>query len=251
MQKLTPILALATALLASSCVYESRAPRYAPVSRPVNIWDQQSVDDQTRAYYPYSDAARLTHTGIYPSPQGGYRLYTGASGIPDTTRLYNPGTYSRRDDRGASSGYASTNASAEERRLTGPSTNSLTPRREILPSSRSSLPEANEPWRRRAATTRSQSAADQLASANNTQRQPAPRVPEPAPRSNREISEAPVPAEPAKLPFAQPVPGRVGYVKLSDHPNLPEIDVRGIAPGTPVEVPNPATSGETIQFRVP
>lgn len=54
------------------------------------------------------------------------------------------------------------------------------------------------------------------------------------------------------LPFGQPVPGKAGYVTLSgEHSSLPEIDVRGIAPGTPVEIPNPNVPGASIQFRVP
>lgn len=53
------------------------------------------------------------------------------------------------------------------------------------------------------------------------------------------------------LPYATPVPGRSGFVTLKSHPNLPEIDVTGIAPGTPVEIPNPGKPGDTIQFRVP
>jgi len=43
----------------------------------------------------------------------------------------------------------------------------------------------------------------------------------------------------------------MGYANLPGHANLPEIDVRGILPGTPVEVPDPTDPGKTIQFRVP
>ena len=54
------------------------------------------------------------------------------------------------------------------------------------------------------------------------------------------------------LPFAVPVPGKAGYVNLpAPHTGLPEIDVRGIEPGTPVEIPDPNNAGATIQFRVP
>lgn len=54
------------------------------------------------------------------------------------------------------------------------------------------------------------------------------------------------------LPFAMPVPGKAGYVTLSGkHSSLPEIDVRGIASGTPVEISDPEVPGATIQFRVP
>ncbi len=54
------------------------------------------------------------------------------------------------------------------------------------------------------------------------------------------------------LPYAKPVPGRKGFVTLGGaNSNLPEIDVTGIPPGTPVEIPDPNNPGKTIQFRVP
>jgi hypothetical protein len=54
------------------------------------------------------------------------------------------------------------------------------------------------------------------------------------------------------LPFAEPVPGKKGYVRLTGkNSGYPEIDVRGIAQGTPVEVPDPVTPGRAIRFRVP
>jgi hypothetical protein len=51
------------------------------------------------------------------------------------------------------------------------------------------------------------------------------------------------------LPYAKPVPGRDGYVTLDGYPA--PIDVRGIAPGTAVEIPDPDNPNSTIQFRVP
>lgn len=60
---------------------------------------------------------------------------------------------------------------------------------------------------------------------------------------------------PSKLksyPFGKPVPGKGGFVTLpSPHDGLGEIDVRGIAPGTPVEIPDPTKPGKKIYFRVP
>jgi hypothetical protein len=47
------------------------------------------------------------------------------------------------------------------------------------------------------------------------------------------------------------VPGKSGYVSLPGRNDLPEIDVRGIPPGTPVEIQDPERTGETIQFKVP
>jgi hypothetical protein len=68
-----------------------------------------------------------------------------------------------------------------------------------------------------------------------------------------ERREAPVaPPAPApsfdKLPYANAVPNRPGFVTVPGHAQLGEVDVMGIAPGTPVEVP--AGAG-TVQFRVP
>jgi hypothetical protein len=65
-------------------------------------------------------------------------------------------------------------------------------------------------------------------------------------------SQTPPPAEDpefANLPYAKPVPGKVGFVTVSSYKG--DIDVRGIAPGTPVVIPDPGDSSKTIQFRVP
>lgn len=59
-------------------------------------------------------------------------------------------------------------------------------------------------------------------------------------------------AEMELLPFGEPVPGKPGFVTLTgNHRNLPLIDVRGIASGTPVEIPDPDKPGGSIRFRVP
>lgn len=50
------------------------------------------------------------------------------------------------------------------------------------------------------------------------------------------------------LPYAVAVPGKPGFVTVPGHGGLGEIDVVGIASGTPVEVPSGAG---TVQFRVP
>ncbi len=72
---------------------------------------------------------------------------------------------------------------------------------------------------------------------------PAPRNETPPAPPKPEASEF------ANLPFAKPVPGKVGFVTVSTYSG--EIDVRGIAPGTPVEIPDPSDGTKTIQFRVP
>jgi hypothetical protein len=246
MQKLSPILALAVAMMASSCVSQSRVARYPGSSRP-SVWEQSSVAYNT-GIYPGSIGDRYQYSsfGIYESPQGGHRLYTGVSGIPDTTRLYTPAQLAYSPPSPES------NASSEGRRLTGPSTSrSLTPRSEMVPAYRSALSQINDSWRRHPLTTRTSSAADRLASASSSQKTEASPPPQPDPVHRESATTESSTPDSTKLPFAQPVPGRSGYVKLSDHPNLPEIDVRGIAPGTPVEVPDPGQSGNTIQFRVP
>jgi hypothetical protein len=71
----------------------------------------------------------------------------------------------------------------------------------------------------------------------------------PAPKNDSPAPPKPESGEFANLPFAKPVPGKVGFVTLSTYGG--EIDVRGIAPGTPVEIPDPSDSNKTIQFRVP
>lgn len=55
----------------------------------------------------------------------------------------------------------------------------------------------------------------------------------------------------AEHPFATPVPGRSGYVKLPGREHFPDVDVRGIAPGTSIDVPDPEQPGGSIGFRVP
>lgn len=57
---------------------------------------------------------------------------------------------------------------------------------------------------------------------------------------------------PTDLPFAVPIPGKDGYVTLPrGNSYRGEIDVRGIGSGTPVEIPDPNSPGNTVQFRVP
>ena len=65
-------------------------------------------------------------------------------------------------------------------------------------------------------------------------------------------SKASPPSNLKSYPFGKPVPGKGGFVTLpSPHDGLGEIDVRGIAPGTPVEIPDPTKPGKKIYFRVP
>jgi len=65
-------------------------------------------------------------------------------------------------------------------------------------------------------------------------------------------SKSSPPSNLKSYPFGKPVPGKSGFVTLaSPHDGLGEIDVRGIAPGTPVEIPDPTKPGKKIYFRVP
>ena len=54
------------------------------------------------------------------------------------------------------------------------------------------------------------------------------------------------------LPIAEPVAGKQGYARLSGKfSGFPDIDVRGLASGTLVEIADPDTAGKKIRFRVP
>ena len=68
-----------------------------------------------------------------------------------------------------------------------------------------------------------------------------------------EAGRTPPPPDPfAGLPTGIPVPGKPGFVNLPEpYLGLPEVDVKGIPSGPPVEVPNPLKPAEKIRFRVP
>ncbi len=73
-----------------------------------------------------------------------------------------------------------------------------------------------------------------------------------APKTGGGDSKSSPPNNLKSYPFGKPVPGKSGFVTLpSPHDGLGEIDVRGIAPGTPVEIPDPGKPGKKIYFRVP
>lgn len=72
------------------------------------------------------------------------------------------------------------------------------------------------------------------------------------PKTGGSDSKSSPPNNLKSYPFGKPVPGKSGFVTLpSPHDGLGEIDVRGIAPGTPVEIPDPGKPGKKIYFRVP
>ena len=71
-------------------------------------------------------------------------------------------------------------------------------------------------------------------------------------KKSGEGSKSSPPPSLKSYPFGKPGPGKSGFVTLpSPHDGLGEIDVRGIAPGTPVEIPDPTKPGKKIYFRVP
>ncbi len=71
-----------------------------------------------------------------------------------------------------------------------------------------------------------------------------------APREERRSTPAPPAPEVFEdLPMATPIPGKEGFATVPGYAG--EIDVRGIPPGTPVEIPDPVDPNKTIQFRVP
>jgi hypothetical protein len=76
-----------------------------------------------------------------------------------------------------------------------------------------------------------------------------PRPPAPAPHREPHRDSGPVHPDGLDLPYATPVPGTVGFVTIDGYPT--QIDVRGIAPGTAVEIPDPNHPDGSIQFRVP
>jgi hypothetical protein len=241
MSRFTPLLALIIAMASSSCVSNAKGSRHAGTGSPFNVWGQTPVAYST-GIYPGNFGEMLADSvdGGYGYPQAANWPYTGVSGLPEPSRFQPPlPTSYYPGDSGPRSG------GGERRFSRTAGSRSLTPRSEVFPAQRHALSPINEPWRRRMTTTRGGSVADRLASASTGTR------PEPEPEPATDTASAPAPSDTSKLPFAQPVPGRTGYVKLSAHPDLPEIDVRGIAPGTPVEIPNPGQSGQTIQFRVP
>ncbi len=71
-------------------------------------------------------------------------------------------------------------------------------------------------------------------------------------KTDGEGSKSSPPSNIKSYPFGKPVPGKGGFVTLpSPHDGLGEVDVRGIAPGTAVEIPDPTKPGKKIYFRVP
>lgn len=53
-------------------------------------------------------------------------------------------------------------------------------------------------------------------------------------------------------PMATPVVGKPGFVELSFDPRgLPYVDVRGVKPGSELQIVDPLDVGKTIRFRIP
>ena len=59
-------------------------------------------------------------------------------------------------------------------------------------------------------------------------------------------------AEPVEVPTATFIPGKPGFVELSFDPRgLPYVDVRGVEPGSEVQIVDPLDPEKVIRFRVP
>lgn len=68
------------------------------------------------------------------------------------------------------------------------------------------------------------------------------------PESQAAVAEA----EPAETPTATFIPGKPGFVELSFDPRgLPYVDVRGVEPGSEIQIVDPLDPGKIIRFRVP
>jgi len=264
MNKFLPPLAVAAVMLASGCVSESLAPRYRTSQRPPLIWESSAGGFQLQRDSRFFAPAQIrpVYNTRYASldalsPTPNHRVYTSVSGLPAPTKqLANAsiGYHARHEIYAANPVYAQRSQPAETRQIFSPRPSgqtrtrspSLGARNEVAPPSQSPL--AVEDSAYRLTIPRSPSSGERLASGGKGK--PA-RPPLNQPPAKGSSLVKPAPLGPGELPLALPSPGRTGFAHLAAHPNLPEIDVRGILPGTPVEIPDPAEPGKTIQFRVP
>jgi len=249
MNKLLMLLPVAATMVTSGCVTPATPPRYGSAWQPPAIWERSAA-------LPLTQRIQVQHV-----PAGRVRIYPDLSGRPITPRpTARPAAlYTRREDYAANPNYARTVLPSEARRLSGPGTATVSanvtapsapqPRRELVSPARVPLAAFREPARRPVTTLPMGSSANRLGLASMAK---IPRAPLNQPVKNLPSREQPVPLRPGELPYALPVTGRTGFARMPGHPGLPEIDVRGILPGTPAEIPDPAgKAGETIQFRVP
>ncbi len=216
MRVLVTLSLLGAAAVLSSCVPETQVYQ-SPGS---TIWESPS-----RYGRPEPQRARLYQPQDLQPSSGTFRTYTGINRYgsesdqryPDSRSVRSFGNY----DRAAVASRGEESSRSESR----------------LSSSSEREPRV-EAQREEVRMSRSTSSDEMLASAGRQQ--------------ESSTSSGAASDDYSHLPYAQPVPGRSGFVKLPNRDaSLPDIDVRGIASGTAVEIPDPASPGSTIQFRVP
>jgi hypothetical protein len=226
MNHLLLILPFPVALLGAGCVSNQPPPRYQSQYRTSPIWDDSTATvDRRYSSHVFRPrriqpvyVARYARAGIPPADESSTRVYTGVSGLPEMRPLP---------------------ATSQPSRLPPPRASATVPLREVPPAPRPAAFESPAPFRNAIAP----SAKARLVLANRAGRLPLNQPPS--------APAVPSPLAQDELPIAVPSPGRTGFANLPGHPNLPELDVRGIIPGTSVEIPDPSAPGRTIQFRVP
>lgn len=249
MNNLRLAILLSGVLLATGCISDPPATRNHPRYRISASWYRTTPNSShqytSQAFRPgrfqpiYVD--RYAYKGISSAYGDGIRIYTGVSGLPEIkTVTAAPPIPERITPPKSRPPIVSTPARLPTvRRPTSPRPPAVAPRREMPLAPRIATRESPEPFR----SPYPVSEKARLVLANRDGRTPLNQPPrEPA-------IAAPLAAN--ELPLALPSPGRIGFAKLPGHPELPEMDVRGIIPGTSVEIPNPGSPGQTIQFRVP
>lgn len=223
MHKILTLTLPAVAICLSSCVNEPS--RYKNSGEVASIWQrspQYSTASPARRYTEANES--YTRAPSRPTSTAAYNTYTGVNrygSVPPPPR----GSYQYPYDP--------------------PRLSAAAPRQSGAPSA-SSEPATSPPQERRL----SPALEDMPAGGFETR--------EAVGNNTESLASTKREAPPAKknsfshLPLAVPVPGKSGYVSLpAPYTNSPEIDVRGIPPGTPVEIPDSNNPGKTIQFRVP
>ncbi len=231
----------AAAMCLSSCVYDPAAQHYGEVA---SIW-------QRAPRYSVTPPPAQRYT---PPPRGS-NTYTSRSNNRRSTGAYN--TYTGVNRYGSSSnpsprrGYSQYEPGGPAR-LSAAQPRSSSNRTSDDSSRVASAPAPKPPQERRLAPELDNMASNTPPPGGFEPRETTSRQSDTLASSERK-SSPPASTNPfSHLPLAVPVPGKAGYVTLPPpYTNSPEIDVRGIAPGTPVEIPDGSSPGDTIQFRVP
>lgn len=250
MHKLTFIFVSTAVLTLSGCVFSpyqgyysstdqiwaNPSPRYGQGSEVRMAQNKRSTESRGADRTPSSTAPYRTYTGTnrYGAGDSNRREYKPSVPPEDSPRV------AERPASGA--GYKPTPPAAPPAPSAPAGLSRANPDRPVDDSLAAPRPPAkNLPTAPPAPTPPSIAAADGPPPAKDTEQKPPPTA-----NPGAEADEF------NHLPFAIPVPGKAGYVTLpGPGAGLPQIDVRGIAPGTPVEIPDPKKSGSTIQFRVP